>query len=210
MHKLAIAAIGAGLVLMSRIGFAHPMGNLGISHYSALTVGARAVTIQYVLDMAEIPTFQEIQRHRITPESGHTTLIRYMDALGAQLARGLTLKVDEAKLTLVADRPCTPTFSEGAAGMVTMRVSCQFSVALGERVGAFRLHYQDDNYPRRSGWKEVIVNPAEDAHLISSSAPRTDRSAGLMRYPENGLNSPPQILSAQSVVKPKGTGAAKK
>jgi len=210
MYRLVIATLGVGLILMTRLGFTHPMGNLGISHYSALTVGARAVTVQYVLDLAEIPSFQEIQRHRITPESGHASVVRYMAGLGDQLVRGLTLKVDEAKLPLVADRPCTAAFTEGAAGMVTMRVSCRFSANLGERASAFRMHYQDDNFPRRTGWKEIIVIPGEDAHLISSSAPSTDRSAGLTHYPDSMLTSPPQILSAQSVIKPKATGFAKK
>src|SRR5919202_5688342 len=40
---------------------AHPLGNFTINHYSRLQVSANAVRLRYVLDMAEIPTFQEKQ-----------------------------------------------------------------------------------------------------------------------------------------------------
>ena len=36
------------------------MGNFTINHYSALTVGSDQVALLYVLDMAEIPTYQEL------------------------------------------------------------------------------------------------------------------------------------------------------
>jgi hypothetical protein len=36
------------------------MGNFTVNHYSALTVGADQVRVLYVLDMAEIPTYQEL------------------------------------------------------------------------------------------------------------------------------------------------------
>jgi hypothetical protein len=41
---------------------AHPMGNFSISHYAAIHVERDGVELQYVVDMAEIPTYQEIQR----------------------------------------------------------------------------------------------------------------------------------------------------
>ena len=40
---------------------AHPLGNFSINQYSALQVGAQDVEVRYIIDMAEIPTFQEIQ-----------------------------------------------------------------------------------------------------------------------------------------------------
>ena len=40
--------------------FAHPLGNFTINHYAGLRVSKAAISIDYVLDMAEIPAFQEI------------------------------------------------------------------------------------------------------------------------------------------------------
>ncbi len=40
--------------------FAHPLGNFTINHYAGLQVSPDSISIDYVLDMAEIPAFQEI------------------------------------------------------------------------------------------------------------------------------------------------------
>jgi len=37
---------------------AHPMGNFSVNHYTRLSARAGAVDIHYVLDLAEIPTFE--------------------------------------------------------------------------------------------------------------------------------------------------------
>jgi high-affinity nickel-transport protein len=61
------------------------------------------------------------------------------------------------------------------------------------------LQYADNNFPGHAGWKEIVTAaPAATPgpSLISSSAPQTDRSAGLSNYPTDLLNSPPQDLSA--------------
>ena len=49
--------------VLPRPAGAHPLGNFTINHYTALTVGAKAVAVRYILDMAEIPTFQGAARH---------------------------------------------------------------------------------------------------------------------------------------------------
>ncbi|MEP6895385.1 MAG: hypothetical protein ABI986_07245 [Chloroflexota bacterium] len=40
--------------------FAHPLGNFTINHYAGLNVARDSITVDFVLDMAEIPAFQEI------------------------------------------------------------------------------------------------------------------------------------------------------
>src|SRR6476646_4677890 len=40
---------------------AHPLGNFTINHYSHIEIGERQIKLRYVIDMAEIPTFQELQ-----------------------------------------------------------------------------------------------------------------------------------------------------
>src|SRR5512144_2381643 len=42
--------------------FAHPLGNFTINHYAELQVSQTAIAIDFVLDMAEIPAFQEINQ----------------------------------------------------------------------------------------------------------------------------------------------------
>ena len=42
------------------VAFAHPLGNFTINQYAGLHVRGDSISIDYVLDMAEIPAFQEI------------------------------------------------------------------------------------------------------------------------------------------------------
>ena len=61
--------------------------------------------------------------------------------------------------------------------------------------GSHRLHYRDDNFPGRTGWKEVVIVSASDLEL-AANAHNIDRSAQLSNYPTDLLNSPPQDLEA--------------
>src|SRR6185369_416803 len=47
--------------LIAGAGYAHPMGNFSVNHYARLQPGAQGVAIHYVMDLAEIPTFELFQ-----------------------------------------------------------------------------------------------------------------------------------------------------
>ena len=55
--------------LASGLLFAHPMGNFSVSHYSRIEVNAQGARIRYVLDLAEIPTFQLLQEWKLEQTS---------------------------------------------------------------------------------------------------------------------------------------------
>src|SRR5580700_5057610 len=46
------------LIALSTAAMAHPMGNFSINHYSRLHFQPSGLQLTYVLDLAEIPTFQ--------------------------------------------------------------------------------------------------------------------------------------------------------
>src|SRR5262249_10360136 len=89
--------VGAGLVvvlalaLMPTAGLAHPLGNFSISQYTAIRVDADAVELRYLIDLAEIPTFQELQEAGIVAEAGHPSLSGYVARKVEQLKQGLRL-----------------------------------------------------------------------------------------------------------------------
>ena len=58
--SVAIATLVSIFLLPGR-SLAHPMGNFSINHFSAIAVYPHAVRVTYIIDMAEIPTFQEMQ-----------------------------------------------------------------------------------------------------------------------------------------------------
>src|SRR5262249_46179587 len=50
---------------------AHPMGNFSVNHYTKISVDARGADLLYVLDLAELPTFELLQKwqlERTSPE----------------------------------------------------------------------------------------------------------------------------------------------
>jgi ABC-type nickel/cobalt efflux system permease component RcnA len=206
-RRLALGAVGLGLCLLPSTGRAHPMGNFSVSHYSSLAVEDNAVELRHVLDLAEIPTFQEIQETGITPDAGHASVGPYLARKVEALTEGLRLELDGRRLDLrVTARDVL--FPPGAGGLPTLKLGIRYRAPLGEaaREGVHELRFRDDNLPDRTGWKEVVAVPATGIVFASSSVPETDRSAALSDYPTDPLSSPPQVLDARILFARASTG----
>ena len=54
------------LLFAAEYSFAHPMGNFSINRYTAIHVEDGGLQIRYRIDLAEIPTFQELQAAKTT------------------------------------------------------------------------------------------------------------------------------------------------
>lgn len=198
LARILLAALLAMVLLANpTASYAHPMGNFSISHYSALRVEPGYIELRYIIDMAEIPTYQEIQDTGISPKEGDPALPAYLVKKAEVLARGLTLQVDGRQLPLQLVSQSV-IFPAGAGGLPTMKLGFVYRAALG-RLSAgssYTVHYSDSNFPGRAGWKEIIVPAQLGFKLAASSVPQTDRSAELSNYPTDLLNSPPQALEA--------------
>jgi nickel/cobalt exporter len=193
---LALEAVAAALLILFAPGIAdaHPMGNFSINHYSKLKVSDRSTTILYLVDMAEIPTYQEIRESGLTATNGDPSIAPYLIKQEQALNQGLLLEIDGQAVPLAAISR-EATFAEGAGGLPTMKLRFVFR-ALSPRSGeTHKLSYVDKNFPGRSGWKEIVVSP-DGADIVGSSAPEEDRSNELSNYSTDLLNSPPQQLSA--------------
>src|SRR5918911_4993328 len=81
------------LVAAPRPAAAHPLGNFTVNQYSALTVGGGRVDVLYVVDMAEIPAFQELGTIRPDHSAELTTAERdaYTSRKSAELVKNLSL-----------------------------------------------------------------------------------------------------------------------
>src|SRR5437868_7076465 len=58
MKRLVIGLSGFVALLAAAAATAHPLGNFTINRFSRIEVSGPRVYVVYVLDMAEIPTFQ--------------------------------------------------------------------------------------------------------------------------------------------------------
>jgi nickel/cobalt exporter len=184
---------------------AHPMGNFSVNHYSRIVVEGDRIRIRYIIDLAEIPTYQELQKAGISTtaiDPNSTTVIDYVSARGAELGRGLTLNLD-GKPASVRIISSDVIFPPGAGGLPTMKMGFAFE-ALSPSTSSnadrqLNIQYADNNYPGQSGWKEVIASSTAGS-MLRTSVPATDRSGELSNYPTDLLTSPPQALDASLVV----------
>jgi ABC-type nickel/cobalt efflux system permease component RcnA len=198
--RLAAGLVAAAILLAARSSPAHPLGNFSISHYAGIRVEETAIHVRYLIDMAEIPTFQEGQETGITPQAGPASLDGYLTRQAQVLANGLRLELDGRRLRLEAESR-EAIFPPGAGGLPTMKLGIVYRARLDEPArGRFSsLYYRDDNFPGRAGWKEIVAGAGPGMALAQSSAPENDRSRELADYPTDLLNSPPQDLEAHIV-----------
>jgi high-affinity nickel-transport protein len=182
------------LMLSSVTAFAHPMGNFSVNHYSKITIRKGSIEIRYLVDMAEIPTFQEIRQFGITPKADDRSASRYLDRQEQVLKQGLSLESDGQAVRLdTISRQVA--FADGAGGLPTMKIGFVFRGKPDVAAGTHKLAYVDNNFLGRAGWKEIVVQ-GDGTAIVESSAPATDRSHELTAYSSDVLNSPPQQLSA--------------
>ncbi|MBM4298065.1 MAG: hypothetical protein FJ143_10030, partial [Deltaproteobacteria bacterium] len=189
--------IAALLLSLGESVTAHPLGNFSISQYSALRVGQREVELRYIIDMAEIPTFQEVQEFGLVPKAGDASVRSYALSKAESLRAGLSLEIDSRPVALRTESH-EIIFSDGAGGLPTLKIGMVYRGTFAADSGAaYSLNYRDGNFPGRTGWKEIIAVAAPGVRLLDSSVPDGDRSAELSDYPTDLLDSPPQQLAAR-------------
>jgi nickel/cobalt exporter len=192
-----LTGVLAALALIPGPAGAHPLGNFSISHYAGIELQADSVQVRYVIDMAEIPTFQEIQEHGLVAEPGHPSVAPWLARMADSLGRGLRLDVGGRRLAL-APAATEMLFPPGAGGLPTLKLGVVYRAPLDATAGGpLELRYADENFADRAGWKEIVVRAGAGVTLVSSTAPATDRSGQLSDYPVDLLNSPPQDVEAR-------------
>src|SRR6202034_1731404 len=80
--------------------FAHPMGNFSVNHYSKISLENDGIKVTYIIDLAEIPTYQELQQGNITATVADPAVTRVVASRGAAFARGLSLLIDGKPVAL--------------------------------------------------------------------------------------------------------------
>jgi len=189
---LVLAVVGAALAICASAA-AHPLGNFTINRYSRVEPSGDRVYVLYVLDLAEIPTFQAKPQVHANGEAAYASRLMRM------IGRHLELTVNGRQATLTPLRHVL-AFPPGQAGLRTTRLEIVFA---GPRLlGKSTVVYHDNNYAGRIGWREIVVQPANGADVLSSSAPSKSVSDELLSYPKNLLQSPLDVASAHTTIDP--------
>jgi nickel/cobalt transporter (NicO) family protein len=186
MRRLLVALVAVAALAAPTAAEAHPLGNFTVNRYAEIVLSGENVYLRYALDLAEIPTFQEGDPVRAP-------------GFPARVARELVLELDGRPLRLV---PVEHKLEErpGAGGLPTLRFDAVYRVD-GAAAGG-KLVFHDHNFERRIGWREVVVRAERGAVLHSSDVPSESASDRLRAYPDDLLDSPLAVSSAEATFEP--------
>jgi len=209
---LLLATAALRLALLPAPAAGHPMGPNSFNHYSAVTVQAGSVRVLNILDIAEFPTYTIIKKD-ISARGDKTwtdaELAAYKKTICPQLARGLSLTVDDKRLTLSVEdcrvqireskyAPLEPGRERDLRAQqrrkipwytlwVEMDLAAPFAVNPGRTHEA---HFEDANFADKpAGWKEIelldsdtakITRGRESLHAIHSGRLDVDKLNELM------------------------------
>jgi hypothetical protein len=193
-------AAAATLALLPAPSMAHPMGNFSISRYAGITLEGRFVEVRYFIDMAEIPTFQEMQQNSMVAQSDDPRVQSYLSSQAEAFRKNLLVTLNGQPLSLETSS-LDILFSPGAGNLPTMKFGLVYRAQVSETCAVMpcELEYHDANFPGRLGWKEVVTSSSYGVKIQNSSVPSHDRSNQLSNYPTDLINSPPQDVDAKIV-----------
>ncbi len=160
--------------------FAHPLGNFTINHLAVLRAGNGELHVRYVLDIAEIPTFQIM--HVVDPNGSWSDAQR--EAWAARevgvVTDGLHIRLDGGEPIGLHLDDVHARLRPGAGGLPILYWVADFTAPL--RAGAHTVAVDDQVYAdRRIGWKDDIV------------APQTEPTHELLHYPTAMIGSPRRV-----------------
>ncbi len=175
MTRALALAVALAALLPAAAG-AHPVGNFSVNHLAVVRVAGDRVDVRYVLDQAEIPTFQE----------RGLTAGAVLARKRADVARGLRLHVGGRPVALELQPGGRIAFPAGQGGLRTTRVELLLRARVAAR-GAVEL--RDGTHAGRVGWRAVVVEPGRGT-AVRADVPGADPTRRLRVYPRALLSSP--------------------
>ncbi len=171
------------------IAFAHPLGNFTINQYVGLNISSKTILMDYVVDMAEIPAYQEIA---IFDANGNgqadlSESASYDADKCAALQPSLSLLLNN-KPVIFTLTSSSVAFPMGVGNLPTLRLSCKFKSSYDPTQGNIKLSFVNNAYPDRIGWKEIVVIP--DGVSLAGGYSTTSLSNRLTKYPQDLLTNP--------------------
>jgi len=147
-------------------GWAHPLGNFSLNHYTLLDIYPGGILAQHVLDFAEIPSYNELANvdidgdNRVTPDE----MNRYKAAIADRFLPNFVYAEIGADGTI---HPLLPQkivqndviLSRGQGNLTCLQVqlACLLPLDPSRWVGEHRLVFEDKNLTHLRGAREIRV-----------------------------------------------------
>ncbi|MEN3272612.1 MAG: nickel/cobalt transporter (NicO) family protein [Actinomycetota bacterium] len=189
----AVIALSAWLLLTPPAS-AHPLGNFTINTAAAVRVAPHRVSIDHVIDMAEIPTYQaqgDIRRAGRRAWAQHTC---------DTVARDVEVDAGDERIALHVVSTSL-SFPPGQADLPTLRLVC--ALASGTVDSSANLRIADHVFEHKVGWREITA-VGDGSTITSSDVPAVSPSAELTAYPSGG----PRVVRSASIRSVGGGSAA--
>ncbi len=189
-RSVSIPAFCAWMLISIFQATAHPLGNFSFNHFVRIETGADRVKIRYVVDLAEVPAFQEAQKAD-TDQNGSLSgaeLATYLDSVTPGYLSGLKLTADGTPVALKLQEKHIGQ-PPGAAGSMALRMVFDLT---GDWTASPnpRLVFQNTNLAERAGWREILVTPMSGVTVFDSTAFGSAMTDELKAYPEDLLAAP--------------------
>jgi nickel/cobalt exporter len=198
VKRLVLLTFAVVTLAVPGAALAHPLGNFTVNRYSGIEPSGNRIYVRYVLDMAEIPAFQERQKLR--------DRAAYARTLSMRIARGLKLSVAGNGVPLAPLKHAL-AFPPGVAGLRTLRLEVIFRTPELEHGNApVSLRYRDTNFAERIGWKEIVLKAKQQGRVLSANVPSESITEELLAYPKDLLRSPLDVSAAEASVLLSGEG----
>ena len=182
-RPLALSAVLLLSAFATGAAMAHPLGNFSVNHLTQVEISRDRVDALYILDQAEIPTFQE---RGLSPAA-------VLDRKRAEVERGLQLQVDGRDVALQPAGAPRISFPAGQGGLKVTRVEIPLRAAVDQ---PRRVELRDRTFDGRAGWKAIVAQPGEGT-AVRSTAPSGDPTDGLRAYPRGvPVRVPPTSVGA--------------
>ncbi len=196
-RALVPGALFGILLATASTALAHPLGNFTINQYDRIEVASGRTTIHHVVDMAEIPTLQELVVVDADGDGNPSAeeLDRYAARAGETIAGGLALETGGASvpLRIVGTRA---SLHPGAGGLKILRIEADLVAELAAAAGSTQVRFANRAYSDRLGWREIAVVPSMGVAVFDSTAFGNSLSDELRAYPEDALMAPLDERSA--------------
>ncbi|HEX9237040.1 MAG TPA: nickel transporter, partial [Actinomycetota bacterium] len=149
---LAASIFGGVGLFAAPAASAHPLGNFTVNRYSGLVLSPGGVTVHYVLDMAEIPTFQETPNIDTDGDGTVSDAERgaWAQRKAPDILSRLSLSVDGKPVQLHVVSAAM-RFRPGQAGLPILYFTATFAGPVPGASGS--VEYADRNYQGRIGWR---------------------------------------------------------
>ncbi len=170
---------------------AHPLGNFSVNQYSKLETGKSEIHIRQVMDMAEIPTFQESSRID-TDKNGTFSdkeLSDYLTGITPDYLKNLVLTIN-GDIIPIRSETQNIHLVLGAGNLQTLRMEWDLVANITAKEGVNKVVFQNDNFSERIGWREIIINRTVGTEIFDSTAFGSGITDELKAYPVETLSSP--------------------